>query len=148
MGCKSKAASELKALRTFRRERLAEIEQQNKLLMEAQQQMERLQQDLQQIETKIDNLISKEPVVTEHAMLRYLERVEGLDMEELRRKVMSPEMESQILIYPNCKLPINENFQAVVRNRQVVTVEPKKVQQHRVRKSKAELIAQRGEYVE
>lgn len=142
------AATEIKALRTFRRERLEAIDRQKNIITEATKTMERLQRELADIEGKIDNLVNKEPIVTEHAMLRYLERVEGMDMEALRLKIMTPELERHILAFPNCTVPIGNGFQAVVRNRQVRTVEPKKEQKHRVRKSREELIAQREEYVE
>lgn len=39
---------------------------------------------------------SKDPLVTDHAVLRYLERVHGLDMSKVREEILSPQLEAAI----------------------------------------------------
>ena len=45
-----------------------------------------LQKDLSDIKGKIDRLGHKELIVSEHAFLRYLERVEGINLEEIQAR--------------------------------------------------------------
>jgi septal ring factor EnvC (AmiA/AmiB activator) len=63
-------------------------------------------------------------VVIDHAIVRYLERVEGLDIESIKEKIKN---EKIVRIYEtlggNGKYPCDD-FVAVVRNNTIVTINP------------------------
>ena len=62
-------------------------------------------------------------VVTEHAMLRYIERVIGIDMDELRGKVLPPSAETVAMAMGgNARLPVDGTHTAIVKGGAVVTV--------------------------
>lgn len=65
----------------------------------------------------------EEPSVSEHAMLRYIERKYGIDMQELQKEILSDETKAVIReAMPNCRLPIGDGLYIVVRDCVVVTV--------------------------
>ena len=66
---------------------------------------------------------SKEPIVSEHALLRYIERVYGIDLDELRGKILNPQTKEWIEQFGSGKIP-SDGCRLIVKNRVVVTVEP------------------------
>lgn len=63
------------------------------------------------------------PSVSEHALLRYIERKYGIDMAVLRKEVLSEEHALVIkAACPNCRLPIGDGLYIVVKDCVVVTV--------------------------
>ena len=66
----------------------------------------------------------KEPVVSEHAILRYLERVEGVDIEAIKQKILSPKVREYIDTLVSGNFPLEENNKIMIRvkNRVVVSV--------------------------
>ena len=60
--------------------------------------------------------------VSEHAIVRYLERVYGMDMKTIRQEILSNQNEIAILTCGNGRYPIGDQFHAVVENNVVVTV--------------------------
>lgn len=64
------------------------------------------------------------PVVTEHAMLRYLERIYGLDIEAMRDEILAEGRAGVIFLIENGKVPIGEGHHLVVQGRRVLTVVP------------------------
>lgn len=65
-------------------------------------------------------------VVSEHAILRHLERVSGLDIEDVKRMVLPLEVERQVLKMGDGKYPVFEGGKlthtVVVKDGHVVTV--------------------------
>lgn len=64
----------------------------------------------------------KEVIVTEHAILRYIERVYGIDLEEIRSRMLSGNVLSLIDQFGSGKIPC-EGGRLIVKDRTVVTVE-------------------------
>lgn len=62
-------------------------------------------------------------LVTEHAMLRYLERVLEIDMEAVKNNILPENIKSQIEVLGNGKYPVRGKFKVVVKDRMIVTVE-------------------------
>ncbi len=97
--------AELKRLRTKQGELDASIaalrRQQDDLKKQQNEVVGRISREqtaLNQVRADIQKLTDRErpPVVTEHAMLRYLERVRGLDLEALKHEIMPSDVEKQI----------------------------------------------------
>jgi hypothetical protein len=69
----------------------------------------------------------REIVVSEHAILRYLERVAGVNLDEVREKILSPSVRKYIDELGSGKFPQNGSetgkYRVVVKNRVVTTVE-------------------------
>jgi len=75
--------------------------------------IERLQRDLKDITSDI--------VITEHAILRYLERVQKIDIENVKNEILSPVIKKQLLQLNNCKYPVKDFF-ILVKDNKIVTV--------------------------
>lgn len=70
---------------------------------------------------------SSKPIVSEHAMLRYFERVLGFDLSEIANKILTEDvlkMMSETNL-TNGKFPVKDktNFRAIVRQNTVVSIE-------------------------
>ena len=61
-------------------------------------------------------------IVSEHAMLRYIERVLGIDLKEIERRILTDEVKEQYKIVGNGRFPINDEFRALIRDNVVVTI--------------------------
>jgi len=70
----------------------------------------------------IDELKVVDPIVTEHAILRYLERTMDLDMDEIKNKILSESTVEQIKILGNGKYPIGGGRKVVVKDMTAISV--------------------------
>lgn len=59
--------------------------------------------------------------ISEHALLRYAERALGYDVEDAKRKIITPELVTQYKTLGNGEYPVG-SVRAVVRNGKIVTV--------------------------
>ncbi len=84
---------------------------------EAASQLESVVQQIESMKEKRQSV-----TVTEHAVIRYLERVKGLDLAEIRREIMSDETEAMVRAMGNGKYPIHSGVKAVVKDMCVVSV--------------------------
>ncbi|WP_300408629.1 hypothetical protein [Lagierella sp.] len=67
--------------------------------------------------------LNENAAVSDHAIVRYFERVLGVDLEEVSEKILPPEMEESVETLGSGHFPINEGeFKIVVKNGVVVTV--------------------------
>jgi len=60
--------------------------------------------------------------VTEHAILRYLERVQCLDLKEIVKTILPEKVEKQAMTLGDGKYPVTEEFAIMVKNNMVVSV--------------------------
>lgn len=74
------------------------------------------------MERKLEAFNGVKPTISEHALLRYIERVMGFDLDALRRQIMTDSVTSIIQSLPNGRIPA-EGCRLVVQNGTVVTVE-------------------------
>lgn len=58
------------------------------MIVNAQARLDSTEKAIASIETKLKEAVETNLVVSEHALLRYLERVEGVNLEEVRKKVL------------------------------------------------------------
>lgn len=60
--------------------------------------------------------------VSDHGLLRYLERVMGLDTDALRKELASDHLSAQVQMLGDGKYPIGGRAQVVVKDYTIVTV--------------------------
>lgn len=79
---------------------------------------------LNTLNQRIKNLGAKKGLtVSEHAILRYLERVEGLDLKEIEEKILPESEKPKIRTLGNGHYPINKGeFKIIVKDGVVVTL--------------------------
>ena len=106
----------LKGLRGREREIAVQAEQTRRDLARLESERKQLRQQAAAIEAK-----RREPMVTEHALLRYLERVMGVDVESARRAILTDKLRAQIAVVQSGVFPA-DGYRVRVRNGAVVTV--------------------------
>jgi chromosome segregation ATPase len=100
-------------------ERRKEIERE---ITERRQSKKRIQQRIQQIERDGDDAGVR---ITEHAIVRFLERVKGIDIEQVKREMLGEKQEEVVSQLKTCKVDQGD-CTLVVNNSTVVTVHDKK----------------------
>ena len=113
----------LKELQTRRKKIVAEMDVKQQELQDAQKTVNGLGRSLKGIDKQIAEATLKDPVVSEHAILRFLERKYGIDIEDLKREILEMSgLGSITKRMINGKLPMGEKLKAVVKNNVVVSV--------------------------
>jgi aspartate ammonia-lyase len=88
--------------------------------------LQQKQNRLNEIDREVTRLKQKHatPVITEHAFLRYFERVLGHDLEAIKQTILPPETVAQIQSLGNGVYPVKGAvpFRVRVQNNTVVTV--------------------------
>jgi chromosome segregation ATPase len=64
-----------------------------------------------------------ELIVTEHAIIRYIERVIGIDLNEIKKVICNEKLINQVSALGNGSYPIDNGVKAVVKNNVIVTIE-------------------------
>jgi hypothetical protein len=84
---------------------------------------EAIKAELTEINQKIGQFHSPagEPVVSEHALLRYLERVKGVDLNVIRKEILDGRVD-QIRHLKTCDIRMANGLKMVVKNCVVVTL--------------------------
>lgn len=120
----------LKRLQTQRDQAKARLEQALEGQRDAAENLQRARGKLRRLDDEIANLaeLSKDPIVTEHAQLRFLERIRGLDLRQVKEDILCPKVAEAIAklgsgSFPG-QLPDGTWFMAKVKNRTVITVLP------------------------
>ena len=91
-----------------------------------QDRVEKLQRRLKSIERDLEACTRDTPIVSEHALLRYVERVLGYDLEVLTTAILTETVLAQIATVGSGQFPVDScghNFIAVVKQNVVVTIE-------------------------
>ncbi len=123
-----KQSTEQKALETRRNL----IQTERKVLVDEitdkQKSSSDMKKKIAELQSKIENLKEKIPskiIVSEHAILRYLERVRGINLQEVEEEILSEASKKIIGELGNCKISTEAGFKIVVRNGTVVTINTK-----------------------
>jgi len=121
------ATTEMKRLQTRLGDLQAELKTAEQEKSVADQKAKRLREKIRGLEKKKELMTQKEIVVTEHALLRYIERVLKLDLDEVRKRILSPTIRRYIDELGGGKFPQNGEetgkYKVVVKNRVVTTIE-------------------------
>jgi len=118
----SDRVSELKKIRNKINSLNTEIENIEKNISNSVTKRNSLLEDLQVAETALYKLNLSEPKVTDHAMLRLLERYENLNREELIAKILPENVKQNIIKMGDGEYSVNNKFRIVVKENRVVTV--------------------------
>ena len=118
-----KEKEELKKLNTLQVKLQSEIEAikiereiLNNKLQSAERNLGKIREEIKKV--KEGNKI----IVSEHAMLRYIERVLGINLKEIEKCILTDEVKKQYKIVGNGRFPINDEFRALIRDNVVVTI--------------------------
>lgn len=119
-------AHELKALKTQYNKLSAEYNTAKEDVERTMEISANIKKRLNDLRIKIEEIQSnsKDIIVTEHAQLRYIERVIGIDLVELKEKILPKETRELIdkALRANGKYPAGEH-RVVISDKTVVTVE-------------------------
>lgn len=76
------------------------------------------------LEQQLKELQDRELQVTEHALLRYCERILEIDMEEIKELILSKEILEQVeVLGVNGKFVHSDGFRVIIKDNKVVTIE-------------------------
>lgn len=76
----------------------------------------------QKLEDEKAKLTFKDPIVSEHALLRYLERVYHINLDDIRAAILSPSTIKAIRVMGNGKIPLPTGGRAVIKDNIVVSI--------------------------
>lgn len=62
--------------------------------------------------------------ITDHALLRYIERMLGIDVDKIRNEIINDKTRYQVYILGDGKYPVDNNHFAVIKNNTLITVYP------------------------
>ncbi len=126
-------AHELKALRSRLSSAQAELAASEQITKDLQSKASNSQRQTADWRSKVQQLaaqieeataIAPEPIVTEHAMLRFLERVYGIDLNQIKETILTQGLVMAVNQFKSGKFPI-EGYEcrAVVKDRTIITIE-------------------------
>lgn len=96
-------------------------------LLSKQKEYDTLRRNLNSIKEKISKLTSNtEIIISEHALLRYVERVLNIDIEEISNSILTDQFKTLVYTLGDGKIPLNNDFTAIVKDNVVTTIIPNK----------------------
>lgn len=104
--------------------RIKSLESQLKSLRrEANLKVTNKNKEIEKTERDLKNLKNSSSLsVSDHALLRYIERAYGINVPELSREISEHPNMKLISVLGECKVPIDHGCRAIVKNNTVVTV--------------------------
>lgn len=115
-------SAELKGLQSRLKEyraQLAELEQRKR---DVTDECVRKQQQVFGIEKQIHLMSAENVTISEHALLRYVQRVYNLDLEAISKQILPDPVKEQVLTLGDGIYPVQESHKCVVKGNVVVTV--------------------------
>lgn len=88
--------------------------------------LQNLQAEREKLVAELDQLTPGRITVSDHALIRYIERVLKVDLDEVRRSMLNEKQRAIVSEFKSCVLPLGSKMYAVVKNRVVVSVVPAK----------------------
>lgn len=81
------------------------------------QKKSRLQSEISKIQSE-----NKSITISDHAIIRYIERVIGVNIEDIKAHILTEDLETKIKTLGNGKYPMKDGGRVVVKNKNVVTI--------------------------
>lgn len=116
---------ELKQLQSRRDKLEVQLPEVRRAANESQRSLVKHEKQLREVKERIADIeeASKELVVSEHALLRYLERVKGVDLEEIKQEMLTNKTQELFETLGPGKYPIEgASARLVVKGSTVVSV--------------------------
>jgi hypothetical protein len=118
-----KQEQELKGLNSQLSKLKGEYEVLKKQVTDSQKQCSFKKKGINMIEHKIHLLTQdSDTTITEHAILRYLERVKGIDLTEIENEILTPKVKEMIETLGRTGVYPNNKFQVCLKNNRVITI--------------------------
>ena len=76
---------------------------------------------LNSIRQNIKKLAIKEPIISEHAMLRYIERVMNINLEDIGNRILTEENRKMIKFAGSCKIK-SDGIELIVKDFCIISV--------------------------
>jgi chromosome segregation ATPase len=115
--------AELKSLQSQRQRISEELNLLRKENRELSDRIRAGERRISSIDSQIKDLTtSKEVIVSEHAILRYLERVKGMDLTAIKEEILPAEVRAQIATLRSGRFPVNGDFKLRAKDGVIVTV--------------------------
>lgn len=83
--------------------------------------LDKAQRELKEIQSQIKQL-TKRVVASEHAILRFLERKRGINIDEIKEEILSDTLKGQIEQLGSGKFPIGDGLRAIVKQNVIVSI--------------------------
>ena len=115
-------SGELKGLRTRESTIKAEMDELSARRRELDKQAKSLGGRLRKVQSRIKQLQNKGPVVTEHAILRFLQRGIGIDTRQIRDEILTEDVQIMLKQELSGQVPISKGCRAVIKRGVVVSV--------------------------
>ena len=119
-------AQRLKRFRTKQVALQQEIAELNKTLYQLNREVEEKKIALNHIKAEIEDMTIRQPVVSEHALIRYVERILKIDLKVIENEILSEENKRIINQMSSCKIPFKEDTLLIVKNKNIVTIVDKR----------------------
>lgn len=114
------SAHQLKQLQTQRHAAEALYLNAKAKYVDVQREMEKHKKSLKNIDNEIGKL-QRKVVVSEHALLRYFERVENNNLEDIKKKILPPDTEKMVMELGDGTYPVGIH-KIKVKDNTIVTV--------------------------
>jgi len=114
-------SSKFKSLNTRRKELVEETTQLSKKIVETKELRDKKEHELYAINKQIEQM-QKGVIITEHAILRYLERGADLDVDNVKKLILNEATRAKIEQYESGEFPIGDGLSVKVKNKVIVTV--------------------------
>jgi len=120
----SKQAEEFKGLKKRKTKLEAEVSEKRDVMSQANREYSLSDKELKRVTTRIKDFEQsiKDMTVTDHAMVRYFERVLGIDIEEVKKQILTENVVTMARSLGNGKYPIENGCRVIVQNNSVVTI--------------------------
>ena len=113
----------LKQLNSQKAKLEGEIEGLKSVLKQNNKELVTKKESLKRIEDRIKNLNADGSIkVTEHAILRYLERVKGLNIADIEKEILEESIVNTISVLGNGTYPHPKGFKVKVKDNNIVTI--------------------------
>lgn len=95
-----------------------------RILGDSQKELEEIRRHIVSAQVKINNFSNEEDIeVSEHTVIRYLERVVGLDIKELKSKILTDSVIDKIkFINGNGEIRTEDGYSLVLKNYTIITL--------------------------
>lgn len=114
----------IKALNTFSVKLSTEVSELRQEIKLKQKLLSLKQSELNNVKQKLNNLSKDKKVkITEHALLRFIQRAMGFDLELIQSKIVNDDFVKLVQGFNgNGEFPINEGLTCVVKDYKIITI--------------------------